>query len=566
MTRVHFPILYRQFLFRVIDLDLLSAQGDISKLLGQFASLLIFVGLLFTIGATGQGSTELPRTEMLVKAWPFEHVLIATTMLVVGLFGVLSWESTFPDRRDVLVLAPLPVRTRTLFLAKVAASASALGLTVIALNASTGLIWPLAMAPKSRNLLDFILSPEMYRSCAAYWITVLSAGAFIFGSVLIIQGLAAQILPRRQFLRVSAVLQMTAFGLLVTVYFLQPSLATPEALAAPQNQRYLNWLPSYWFLGLYNDLNGSTHPALGDLARRAWIALGITICGTAVVYTLSYFRTLRRIIEEPDIASGTKRFGWLPRFGNPLQTAVVQFSIRTLLRSRQHRVVCAFYLGIGFAISTLYLRSQLAQRHLMMASTVNVPLVASSIIMILLWVVGTRVVFSIPLDLRANWIFRVTPIRGGLECLAARRRAMFVLAIAPALLCFVVLFLSLWHLRQAIAHLTLIGLFGAILAELCLRGIQKFPFTCSYLPGKSHFHITFLLCATLLVPTINRVALVERRALEDASVYSVLVLALGITLFAIRWHNANYATSEQGGVQFEDVPDPAVIPLGLQRD
>ena len=53
--------------------------------------------------------------------------MIATTMLVVGLFAVLSWESTFPDRRDVLVLSPLPVRARTLFLAKVAAVGSALG-------------------------------------------------------------------------------------------------------------------------------------------------------------------------------------------------------------------------------------------------------------------------------------------------------------------------------------------------------------------------------------------------------------------------------------------------------
>ena len=67
-------------------------------------------------------------------------------MLVVGLFAVLSWDSTFPDRRDVLVLAPLPVRARTMFLAKVAAVAMALGLTVALLHGASGLIWPLAFA------------------------------------------------------------------------------------------------------------------------------------------------------------------------------------------------------------------------------------------------------------------------------------------------------------------------------------------------------------------------------------------------------------------------------------
>ena len=58
-----------------------------------------------------------------------EHFLISTTMLAVGLFAVLSWDATFPDKRDVLVLAPLPVRARTIFLAKVAAVAPSLCLT-----------------------------------------------------------------------------------------------------------------------------------------------------------------------------------------------------------------------------------------------------------------------------------------------------------------------------------------------------------------------------------------------------------------------------------------------------
>ncbi len=67
-------------------------------------------------------------------------------MLVVGLFAVLSWDSTFPDRRDVLVLAPLPLRARTMFLAKVAAVATALALTVLTMHSLAGLAWPLALS------------------------------------------------------------------------------------------------------------------------------------------------------------------------------------------------------------------------------------------------------------------------------------------------------------------------------------------------------------------------------------------------------------------------------------
>src|ERR1700691_5556170 len=138
MKETQFRILYRQFLFRMVDLELLSAdaRGDMSKLFGQFAALLIFISIVLCLGAGLAGAG-------LALEWSGVHFMIATTMLVVGLFAVLSWDSTFPDRRDVMVLAPLPVRARTLFLAKVAAAATALTVTVGLLHCAVGFICPL---------------------------------------------------------------------------------------------------------------------------------------------------------------------------------------------------------------------------------------------------------------------------------------------------------------------------------------------------------------------------------------------------------------------------------------
>ena len=134
MTKLQFRVLYREFLFRIVDLELLAPQGDMSKLLGQFAALLIVVGLWVLLPAAMiAGSASAPGLGLFLR-WTAEHFIIATTMLVVGLFAVLSWESLFPDRRDVLVLAPLPVRARTLFGAKMAAVATALTVTVLCLN------------------------------------------------------------------------------------------------------------------------------------------------------------------------------------------------------------------------------------------------------------------------------------------------------------------------------------------------------------------------------------------------------------------------------------------------
>src|SRR5437899_11278492 len=129
MTKRPFRILYRECLFRVVDRELLStyASGDAHQLFTQIAAVLVFFSVSISIPALDRNA-ELSAPLRLFFSWRFEHFLIATTMLAVGLFAILSWGSMFPDHRDVLVLAPLPVRARTILLAKIAAIMTALGL------------------------------------------------------------------------------------------------------------------------------------------------------------------------------------------------------------------------------------------------------------------------------------------------------------------------------------------------------------------------------------------------------------------------------------------------------
>ena len=57
MTKLQFRVLYREFLFRMVDLELLSAHalGDSNRLLGQFAALLIFFSLILSAPALSFG-------------------------------------------------------------------------------------------------------------------------------------------------------------------------------------------------------------------------------------------------------------------------------------------------------------------------------------------------------------------------------------------------------------------------------------------------------------------------------------------------------------------------------
>jgi hypothetical protein len=107
-------VLYREFLFRIADRELLSAysSGDASRLLLQIVTLLLCTGALFAIPALFIAPVSQPQAQLLIS-WSVEHFLIATTMLTVGVFVVLGWARSILTN-DVLVLSPLPaVRARS---------------------------------------------------------------------------------------------------------------------------------------------------------------------------------------------------------------------------------------------------------------------------------------------------------------------------------------------------------------------------------------------------------------------------------------------------------------------
>jgi hypothetical protein len=455
MEKLQFRVLYRQFLYRVVDLELLSAQGDPAKLLGQFATVLLTFSCVVSVPLIfmGLGGAHRMPPE---SAWTFEHFLIATTMVVVGLFSVLSWDSAFPDRRDVLILSPLPVRARTLFLAKLAALGAGLSIAMFALNGLSGLLYPLLFTPADSGFLS------VFRSLAAYWLTIVAAALFLFGSVLTMQGVASNLLPRQLFLRVSALLQVLTFCLFLSVYVLEPSLEARAALTAPENQRLLAFLPSYWFLGLFQQLNGSMEPAFIPLARRAWTGLAIVTFGTVTSVLLSYVHTMRRIVEEPDILPGSHFSLRWPRVTSSVDNAVLLFSLRTLLRSRQHRVVLSLYLGVGFAVMLVLLRPAVGKEGTVVAW------LAVSILMLCVAAVAMRIVFSMPIAPRANWLFRLAALHHVATYSRAMRRTLLLLAVMPVWLSFAALFFFLLPWRIAAAHVVALGLLGSILADLCV--------------------------------------------------------------------------------------------------
>jgi hypothetical protein len=489
-------------------------------------------------------------------AWHAEQYLIATMMLVIGLIAVLTWDAIFPDRRDVMVLSPLPIPGHTILFAKIAASGTILGIAVLALNIASGLAWPLALGIQHGIT-------GIPQSFLAYWFTMIAASSFVFCFVLTVQGITALLLPRRLFLRLSALLQLAAFALFLGVYFLQPSITTPQAMAAPENQHMMVWSPSLWFFALFNQLNGSSHPAIAPLAWCAWAGLVAVVIGAAASLLLCYLRTLRRTVEEPDLVAKRNGLHWSPRFGSSIQTAIVLFTIRALTRSRQHRVSMAFYLGIGFAITLFCMKFPGTQSNALNAALrpVSTRFLMATIVMMSFAIVGLRSAFSLPISLKSNWALQVTQLRPSAKYIAASRRSLILLAVAPAWIASAAFSWFYEPLPQAAAHLAILAFLGLILVDLNLIGFHKIPFTCSYLPGKSNIQLSFWVYLLLFVPLTIKGAQYEQRVLNHPLQYLCVVSALAFVSAGL-WA-LNHLMSKSAVLNFEEIHPEEITTLRL---
>jgi len=152
-----------------------------------------------------------------------------------------------------------------------------------------------------------------------------------------------------------------------------------------------------------------------------------------------------------------------------------------------------------------------------------------------------------------------------LQTLAASRRVLLLLSVVPVWLVTTVACLGLWLGWQNVGHLVVLGILGMVLADLCLLRFQKIPFTCSWLPGKSYFHMAFLGAIGVLVAGRDA-AMLERHALLETGSMTVMLALLVVVWVCIRRTTVTLAGREEQELRFEEEAPPMIQGLGLYRD
>jgi pimeloyl-ACP methyl ester carboxylesterase len=392
-------------------------------------------------------------------------------------------------------------------------------------------------------------------------------------TLLSVQGVAAILLSYRLFLRVSPMLQMLAFFLLLAGYFLTPGTVDLHITTA-HGQEMMSRLPSYWFVGLFQLSNGVRDPVFTALARQAMMSLSLAAAVAAVAFTLAYTRQIRRMIEQPDITPGDRTrpaarvLRWLAGkvVTKPLDRALLLFTARTLVRSRQHRIILAAYAGIGLAIAVTYCRSLLYGYSLVSIRQPNVPLTAAGFVLLFFMLVGMRATFALPTALKANWIFRITAVHSPKAYYTAIRKTLLALGAVPVWIVATMVYVALWPFVPALGHVAVLVMAGVLLASRLLLEFRKVPFACSYLPGKANLKFKLGAYGILFLAFTDAAARMTPWMLRTSgrAMFLFLILSALLLRALLRWRT--FAHSPYGVLQFEDLDIPEVSPLDLRAD
>ncbi len=520
--RREFRVLFRHFSLRFVDNELIAAQGDIRQALVQIAAVLggvaVLAGALIGVKRADSG-VDLTFPERLQRSWSDQEVLLALTMAAAGVIAVFLWDNLFPDRRDCLALSSLPIPMRTIFAAKTASLVAVLGGAVLMLNAFSGLILPILTTHPDSGI------PGALRNIAVHWVTTLGAGAFVFFLLMGVQGVTIQVFGHGLFRRISSHLQVGAFFLVIASFFLAPRAAHPAALANPTWPMMAT--PSMWFLGIQQFLRGSDWPVFTRLAAIGAIAFAVTLVVVAATYALGYARYMRKTVEQADMTMGRvpRRPAWVtgwaaPLLRRPLERALFHFVQRTMARSRQHRMVLALYGGIGLAY--VFDSIQTAARTARALDRPNQELLSPPLIVLFFLLVGLRAAFSLPIELRANWIFRMTERADPGEYVSAVQKAMLTLGVVPVAALSLAVYAPMWGWLAAARQALFVLAIGMLLIELLLARFNKIPFTCSYLPGKANLKVMLGVYWALFMIGSYWVVHWELRAMRDAVTFAAV--------------------------------------------
>ena len=491
--------------------------------------------------------------DVYVASLPDKYFFIVFSMTVTGVAAVLQWDRILPNRADYFNFSPLPIALRSIFLANLAAILLAVAVFAVDVNLASTIFFPMVVTADAGTGAGF---PGFV---ATHAVCVILASLFTFFAFFAVTGGLMMALPNALFARVSLTVRVAAlaalFTMLTTSFAVLP--AVRRLAGAPDS--LVRWLPPVWFLGLYQWMQGRATPPLDSLGMLALEATALVFSAALAVYAIAYRRYFLRIPEtlevRPPVAAGGRRraisSAWL---GSAFQRACYHFCLKTLLRSETH---CLFFGGVtalGFVVA--------AQRALRASETGSLEIWLSlSYIVAYCIVVGLRLVFEMPVGLRANVVFRSGLDPRAHEVGAVARKIMWTFLV-PAVLA-PSLGIGVWAMGAfaGAAHAACLALACWLLMEVLLLRYRKIPFTCSMPPFQNHAIMVFFLYVLGFTAFALALPAIETGIVSPRWRLAVLPVVAATASYFLR--RARRDQDHDRFLIYEDRPAAAVTVIGL---
>jgi hypothetical protein len=499
---------------------------------GGFVSVLLFD----KYGSLLQWLRGLGNVDTLVIAFPDEYFFIVLSMTVTGAVAVWRWDAIFPDRRDYMNLAHLPVSARTIFLANLMAVLFLVALVAVDVNGASCVLFPM-IASFSQGTLPFFVKFGMVHAAG-----VLLSSVFAFFAVFSLLGLMMAVLPPGALKRLS----MYARGMVVVylVGLLSTSFAIPELLGKAKTPPpvWTFFLPSCWFVSWCQMLRGRANPAMTELAQLCVPGIFLIVLVAVGTYAIGYRRHFMRIAEISEggtAAQGLRSWnlGALERYllPTPFLRGCFRFAGKTLLRSESHRLVLTGVGGLALVLASQALMNAFQgasswRQAALTPDALSIPFVATFLL-----VVGLRIVFEIPVEIRANWIFQLMLDPDGQQSEGLARRLILTAVLPWVLAVTFISYLLIEGAMIALLHTIVVLTWTVLLANILLTRFHKLPFTCTLPVFKQHsIVIVISFCFGYLLYAVSTPEFESSALLQPVRLLGLVPIAL------VAWYIPRY--------------------------
>ncbi len=474
------------------------------------------------------------------RAWEDRCYFLTLFMLLLAFALMLEWELLFPDKRDFTNLLPLPLKPRTIFLAKFSSLLGFVLLYTLAVNLLAAVVVAIYMIPGAG--LDAL---PLFSAVPIHLAAATAANLTLFFLIALVQAVVLLFLSPALYKRVSVLIRFVGLVAIISLLLLAvidfPSwqrVMGRLSVLRDQGSPSLRLYPPLWFTGLYQVLLGQAKPVDRELALFA-VAAPFVLAGLYLVAMgLSYRKHLSRSMESlgrfvlrERLIAALARPVQAVLLRNPVERAIFDFFARTLKRSPLHKVrwLGSVAAGTGLTLILLFLGGRAAAG----STTANRYLLSGPLVLTFFFLVGLRTLVNVPLAADANWIFRLTERPGPAAYLNGMKKAIVILILGPLFVVLVPLYSLLWGLPTALLHLGFGFVLGLVLLEVLFLGYAKIPFACSQAPGKPGLHLTWMLYVLGFLVYVPTMSSLEQRLFRDPGTFPYFFAAAGLVLFGL---------------------------------